>query len=249
MMGLAMASTSFCFSVYSSLSASGFSSSQSSASLIVFSISSLSSADSLSATPFSSSSSVFFMLYRYDSRPFRASMRSLTFLSSSAYSSASRTMRSMSSSDSRPFSAVIVIFSALPVPLSSADTCRMPFASISNVTSICGTPRGAGGMDVSSNLPRRWLSFVMDRSPSKTWISTPGWLSAYVENVCDFLAGTVVLRLMSAVMTPPAVSRPSDSGVTSRRSRSESFSDESAPERMAAWTVAPNATASSGLMR
>ena len=65
----------------------------------------------------------------------------------------SRTMRSMSSSDRRPFSAVIVIFSALPVPLSSADTWRMPFASISKVTSIWGTPRGAGGMPVSSNLP------------------------------------------------------------------------------------------------
>ena len=61
MIGFAMASTSFCFDVYSSLSASGFSSNQSSASLIVFSISSLSSADSLSATPFSSSSSVFFL--------------------------------------------------------------------------------------------------------------------------------------------------------------------------------------------
>ena len=62
-------------------------------------------------------------------------------------------MRSMSSSERRPFSAVIVIFSALPVPLSSAETWRMPFASISKVTSIWGTPRGAGGMPVSSNLP------------------------------------------------------------------------------------------------
>ena len=101
----------------------------------------------------------------------------------------------MSSSDRRPFSAVIVIFSALPVPLSSALTCRIPFASISKVTSIWGTPRGAGGMPVSSNLPSlranepvsrvlvdgvkvapmsrtphvyRWLSFVILRSPSKT---------------------------------------------------------------------------------
>lgn len=50
-------------------------------------------------------------------------------------------------------SAVMVIFSALPVPLSCADTWRMPFASISKVTSIWGTPRGAGGRPVSSNLP------------------------------------------------------------------------------------------------
>ena len=75
-------------------------------------------------------------------------------------------MRSISSSDKRPFSAVIVIFSALPVPLSSADTCKIPLASTSKVTSICGTPRGAGGIPVNSNLPSMWLSFVMDRSPS-----------------------------------------------------------------------------------
>ena len=71
---------------------------------------------------FSSSSNVFFKLYRYDSKPLRALIRPCTFLSSSANSSASRTMRSISSSDNRPLSAVMVIFSALPVPLSAADT-------------------------------------------------------------------------------------------------------------------------------
>ena len=54
-----------------------------------------------------------------------------------------------------PLSFVMVIFSDLPVPLSSAPTFRMPLASISKVTSICGTPRGAGGIEVSSNLPKR----------------------------------------------------------------------------------------------
>jgi hypothetical protein len=29
----------------------------------------------------------------------------------------------------------------------------MPLASMSNATSTCGTPRGAGGMPVSWNLP------------------------------------------------------------------------------------------------
>ena len=29
----------------------------------------------------------------------------------------------------------------------------IPFASMSNVTSICGMPRGAGGMPTSWNLP------------------------------------------------------------------------------------------------
>lgn len=70
--------------------------------------------------------------------------------------------------------------------LRSLVRCRMriiPFASISNVTSIWGTPRGAGGIPLSSNFPRRLLSFVRDRSPSKTWINTVCWLSAAVEKL------------------------------------------------------------------
>mmetsp|Transcript_31021 Transcript_31021/g.90748 ORF Transcript_31021/g.90748 Transcript_31021/m.90748 type:complete len:302 (-) Transcript_31021:81-986(-) len=174
-------------------------------------------------------------------------MRSLTFLSSSAYCSASWTMRSISSSDRRPFSAVMVIFSALPVPLSSALTWRMPLASTSKETSIWGTPRGAGGRPVSSNLPRMWLSLVMERSPSYTWMSTAGWLSWWVEKVWDFLVGMVVPRLISLVMTPPTVSMPCDSGVTSK-SRISLVASPPSPDRIPPWTAAPNATASSGLM-
>mmetsp|Transcript_25358 Transcript_25358/g.59171 ORF Transcript_25358/g.59171 Transcript_25358/m.59171 type:complete len:434 (+) Transcript_25358:700-2001(+) len=156
-------------------------------------------------------------------------------------------MRSISSCDSRPLSFVIVIFSFLPVPLSSAPTLRMPLASISKLTSICGTPRGAGGMPPSSNLPSRWQSLVIVRSPSKTWIITAGWLSWYVEKTCDFFVGMTVLRGMSLVMTPPTVSMPSVSGVTSS-SRMSFVSSPPSPERMPPCTAAPYATASSGLM-
>jgi ribosome-associated protein len=38
---------------------------------------------------------------------------------------------------------------SLPVPRSLAETLRMPLASMSKVTSICGMPRGAGGMPSS----------------------------------------------------------------------------------------------------
>jgi hypothetical protein len=38
----------------------------------------------------------------------------------------------------------------LPVPLSVAETLMIPLASISKVTSICGTPLGAGGK------PSKW---------------------------------------------------------------------------------------------
>mmetsp|Transcript_14518 Transcript_14518/g.52203 ORF Transcript_14518/g.52203 Transcript_14518/m.52203 type:complete len:225 (-) Transcript_14518:956-1630(-) len=156
-------------------------------------------------------------------------------------------MRSISSLLRRPLSFVIVILFFWPVDLSSAETLRMPLASMSKQTLICGTPRGAGGIPCSSNFPRRLLSFVLERSPSNTWMSTPGWLSEYVENTCSFLVGMVVLRGMSTVMTPPTVSRPMDSGETSRRRRSWTFSLPS-PLRIAAWTAAPYATASSGLM-
>ena len=42
---------------------------------------------------------------------------------------------------------------SLPVAMSFAETLMIPFASMSNDTSICGMPRGAGGMPTSSNLP------------------------------------------------------------------------------------------------
>jgi len=70
----------------------------------------------------------------------------------------------------------------------------IPLASISNVTSIWGTPRGAGGMLVSSNLPRRLLFFARERSPSKTWIKTVGLLSAAVEKIWLLRVGMMVLR-------------------------------------------------------
>ena len=38
-------------------------------------------------------------------------------------------------------------------------------------------------MPESSNFPRRLLSLVKKRSPSKTWIKTVGWLSAAVEKL------------------------------------------------------------------
>lgn len=134
--------------------------------------------------------------------------------SSALFASASRIIRWISSSES-PEEAVIRICCCLPVPRSFADTCTMPFASMSNVTSICGTPRGAGGMPTSSKRASVLSSAAISRSPWSTWTETSGWLSTAVENTCDFLQGTVVFLSMILVNTPPAVSTPSDSGVTS----------------------------------
>ena len=94
----------------------------------------------------------------------------------------------------RPEDDVIVIFWSLPVAMSLAFTLRMPFASISNVTSIFGTPRGAIGRPVRWNLPSVRLSFAIGRSPCSTCTSTESWLSAAVENVSVFFVGIVVFR-------------------------------------------------------
>jgi hypothetical protein len=53
----------------------------------------------------------------------------------------------------KPLAEVIVIFCSLPVPLSLAEALTMPLASISKVTSICGTPRGAGYETLGRNIP------------------------------------------------------------------------------------------------
>lgn len=62
---------------------------------------------------------------------------------------------------------------------------------------------------------------------------TAGWLSLYVVKVCVCLVGIVVLRLISEVITPPAVSMPRLRGATSNSKRSETASEVS-PTRMAA---------------
>ncbi len=147
----------------------------------------------------------------------------------------------MSASD-RPPEALIEICCSLPVPLSLADTLTMPLASMSKATSICGMPRGAGGMPIRSNWPSILLSAAISRSPWKTRIVTADWLSSAVEKTCAFLVGIVVLRSIKRVNTPPSVSMPSESGVTSSSSTSLT-----SPCRTPAWIAAPMATTSSGL--
>mmetsp|Transcript_31788 Transcript_31788/g.90287 ORF Transcript_31788/g.90287 Transcript_31788/m.90287 type:complete len:224 (+) Transcript_31788:769-1440(+) len=136
----------------------------------------------------------------------------------------------------------MVIFCSLLVALSLAVTCTIPLASMSNVTSICGTPRGAGGMPTRSNWPSSLLSAAISRSPWRTLIPTWVWLSAAVENTWDFFVGMVVFLLMRRVKTPPMVSMPRLSGVTSS-SRMSFTSPRSTPP----WIAAPMATTSSGL--
>ena len=159
---------------------------------------------------------------------FFASTSSRRFLSSSANCSASLTALSMSSFDMF-VEAVIEMFCSLPVPRSFAETCTIPFWSISNVTSICGIPLGAGAIPSRRNIPSCLLSFANSRSPWRMLMSTALWLSAAVEKICDFFVGIVVFLSMIFVHTPPIVSRPSESGVTSRRRRPSLTSPPSTP--------------------
>ena len=155
----------------------------------------------------------------------------------------SATRRSMSSSD-RPVVGVTVTRCTRPVPWSRADTLSTPSASMSNATSIFGTPRGAGGMPVSSKCASDLLSAAISRSPWSTWTLTNGWLSIVVEKISVARAGSAVLRGIRRVNTPPAVSTPSDSGVTSSSSTSCTSPVSTPP-----WIAAPTATTSSGLTR
>mmetsp|Transcript_16022 Transcript_16022/g.38271 ORF Transcript_16022/g.38271 Transcript_16022/m.38271 type:complete len:305 (+) Transcript_16022:379-1293(+) len=171
----------------------------------------------------------------------RASTAAFFSPSAAAMLSASETIRSMSLSE-RPPEPWMRMFCCLFEALSLADTLTMPLASMSKVTSICGMPRGAGGMPTRSNWPSILLSAAISRSPCSTLMPTWVWLSAAVEKVCDFFVGMVVLREMSLVMTPPSVSMPRESGVTSS-SRMSLTSPRSTPP----WMAAPSATTSSGL--
>jgi hypothetical protein len=58
---------------------------------------------------------------------------------------------------------------------------------------------------------------------------TAVWLSSAVEKVCEALVGMVVFFWISLVITPPRVSIPSDSGVTSSSSTSLRSPDSTEP--------------------
>ena len=59
-----------------------------------------------------------------------------------------------------------------------AVTDRMPLASMSNLTSICGTPRAAGGMPSRRKLPSDLLSRTNSRSPARRARARASALSA-----------------------------------------------------------------------
>ena len=162
-------------------------------------------------------------------------------LSSSENFSASSFNFSISSGDNFELDS-IVIFASFCVPRSFAVTLIIPFASISNLTSICGTPLGAGGKSVRLKLPKETLSVAIGLSPWTTWIVTAVWWSAAVVKTLALEVGIVVFLSISGSLTPPNVSIPNVRGVTS----SKTISLVTSPAIIPAWIAAPIATASIG---
>ena len=135
----------------------------------------------------------------------------------------------------------MVILWTFPVALSCALTLTIPLASISNVTSIWGTPLAAGAIPSRLNSPRSLLSTAICLSPCETLMVTADWLSSAVEKVWDFFVGIVVFLSINLVKTPPKVSIPRERGVTSK-----SKTSFTSPVRTPPWIAAPEATTSSG---
>ena len=98
------------------------------------------------------------------SASFLRSIFSFFFLSSSENFSASSLSFSISSFESFVVDSMVMVDSFF-VPRSLAVTLIIPFASMSNFTSIWGIPLGAGGRSVRLKLPKDTLSLAIGRSP------------------------------------------------------------------------------------
>ena len=77
----------------------------------------------------------------------------------------------------------------------------------------------------------------MGRSPCSTWMSTELWKLDAVVKIWLLRMGSVVLRSMMRVHTPPSVSMPSESGVTSSSSSPFTLPASTPPCRHAPMTV------------
>jgi len=146
-----------------------------------------------------------------------ASARACT--SSLACSNESRNMRSISASPS-PYEGLTVTEASIPEVLSFAETESSPSASTWKLTRTRAAPATIGGMPFSSKRASERQSDTSSRSPCTTWKLIPLCPSLKVVNSCARAAGMVVLRGMIFSVSPPKVSMPSESGITSSSSQS-----------------------------
>ena len=104
-------------------------------------------------------------------------------------------------------------------------------------------PATIGGMPRSSKRASERQSDTSSRSPCTTWMAIAVWPSLKVVKSCARAVGMVLLRGMMRSTSPPMVSSPSESGITSS---SSSSSAPALPASALAWMAAPSATTSSG---
>ncbi len=105
-------------------------------------------------------------------------------------------------------------------------------------------PATMGGMPRSSKRASERQSATSSRSPCTTWTAIAVWPSLKVVNSWARAAGMVELRGITFSTSPPIVSRPSESGITSRSSQSSPAARF--PASALAWVAAPRATTCSG---
>ena len=139
-----------------------------------------------------------------------------------------RTMRLISSSV-RPLEALMTIFCSLPVALSLADTLQdavgVDVEGDLDLRHAARRRRDVGQVEPAQRLvvARR----ARARPAARGWSPRSGCRRRSRTPV-DALVGIVVFFSMSLVITPPSVSMPSDSGVTSSSSTSLTSPDEHA---------------------
>ena len=143
----------------------------------------------------------------------------------------------------RPYDGLTSMRASTPVVCSRALTVSSPSASTVKVTRMRAAPAAIGGMPRSSKRARLRQSATKSRSPCTTCKASAVCPSLNVVKSCAMAVGMVVLRGTMRSTSPPMVSMPSDSGMTSSSSKSPSGL---LPASWFAWMAAPSATTSSG---
>ena len=171
-----------------------------------------------------------------------ASTRALSTISAAAFSILSCNIFSTWSSVKSRAGLTSIICST-PLRNSLAFTTNMPSAFNKNWMSTLGRPAGIPGIPLRLNSANLRLSFTKSRSPWYTEIRILDCPSTCVVYCLPTCVGTFELRGTSTSIRPPMVSIPRLKGVISSSKKSLLL-----PVSISAWTAAPSATTSSGLI-
>ena len=124
-------------------------------------------------------------------------------------------MRSISSLERRPLSLVMVILLACRWPFHGGDVQDSVGVKVEGDLDLGNTTGGRGNASELELAEQVVVLGAMHARPRTPGSAHRAGCRRRWRRSADFLVGMVVLRLIRAVMTPPAVSMPRDSGVTS----------------------------------